>query len=427
MGRPGAGHPGALTPGGPGGPAPRRVRVVVAPDSFKGSLAAPDVAAHLGAGVRSALAAAGLRGEVVEVPLADGGEGTLDAVARSRPGAQVRTGEVVDALGRPHRARRVVVPAAAAGAGPVVGVAELAEACGLPGVADVVPPRPLDAGTLGLGQVLRALLDDGVGEILVALGGSASTDGGAGLLVGLGARVRDAAGRPVGPGGRGLAAAASLELDGLDPRARAVRWSVACDVRNPLVGPEGAAAVFGPQKGATPRDVRTLDAALDRWADLLAEATGHDVRGTPGAGAAGGTAAALLAVLGAQLLPGSRLVADLAGLDQALAGADLVLTGEGALDGSSLQGKVVGAVLDAAARAPGRPPVAVVAGRVDLDEGAAARAGVVATGALDDGARPLAETFSRTPELLEARAAALTREVLGRGPDRLLRGQATAG
>ncbi|GMA24999.1 hypothetical protein GCM10025864_27580 [Luteimicrobium album] len=275
-----------------------------------------------------------------------------------------------------------------------------------------VLPQPLLATTFGTGLVLREALDAGASEILLCLGGSATTDGGSGILRALGVRPLDADGEPVPDGGEGLARVASLDLAGLHPRARAARWRLAVDVTNPLVGPRGAARVFGPQKGASDVDVDYLDAGLERWAGVLADATGVDVRELPGAGAAGGVAGGLHAVLGAALEPGAALVADAVGLANAVADAALVLTGEGSFDSQSVGGKVADQVAAVAGRAPARPPVVVVAGQVLLPASRAAEAGITAAFSLAGGPATLAELVVHTPTRLADVAENVTRLVL---------------
>ena len=341
--------------------------VVAAPDSFKGSLTAREAAEAMVRGARRAL---GPAASVTAVPMADGGEGTLDALLAAWDGQERRV-EVRDALGRLRTARYGL------SADSRTAVIEAAEANGLPHVRDV-PPLPLEADSAGVGELARAALDAGAEEVLLCIGGSATTDGGAGVLRALGARLLDAAGHPVPPGGGGLAAIDRIDLEDLHPQARHARWRIAVDVDNPLVGDRGAAAVFGPQKGATPEDVATLDAGLAHLAARLAHATGvpeRDLRDAPGTGAAGGLPAALCAVLGAQVVPGSRLVADAVGLRAALAGADIVLTGEGRLDAQSLHGKVLDGVRQCA---PEGAAIVAVAGRVDLTAAETAAAGLTA-------------------------------------------------
>jgi glycerate kinase len=381
-------------------PPQRAPVVVVAPDSFKGSVGAPEAAAHLATGVHRARPDA----RVVELPMADGGEGTLDALVAAW-GVRVRVVDTVDALGRACRARWALSPDGGQG------VVELAEASGLPGVADALP-QPLLASTFGTGLVLRDVLAAGVAEVLVCLGGSATTDGGAGILHALGARLLDDEGARVPDGGEGLARVAELDLSGLVPRAAVVRWRLAVDVTNPLVGERGAARVFAPQKGATDEDVAFLEDGLGRWADVLRRVAGVDVRSLEGAGAAGGVAGGLHAVLGAELASGAALVAEAAGLPAALADADLVLTGEGSFDSQSVAGKVADTVARLAAASPRRPPVVVVAGQVLLPAARSAEAGLAAAFSVAPGPTTLADLLAHTPTRLAEVAEHVTRLVL---------------
>ncbi|MDT0327040.1 glycerate kinase [Nocardiopsis lambiniae] len=354
------------------------VRVAIVPDSFKGSARAVDVAAAMARGVHDAFAAAGVEVLVHTLPFADGGEGTLDALLGAW-GADALTVDTTDALGRPVRARYGLSPDGR------TGVVEAAEANGLPLVSDV-PLRPLTATTRGIGPLVTALLDAGAEEILLCIGGSATTDGGAGLLSALGARLLARDGSELPDGGGSLTDLHRLDTTGLDPRARSVRWRIACDVTNPLLGETGAAAVFGPQKGAAPDDVRLLDAGLRRLVDVLAELTGDDVRDRAGMGAAGGLPAPLTALLGAEVLPGSRMVAEVLDAERLMADADLVLTGEGRFDGQSLGGKVVDAVRRLA---PAGRPVVVIAGDVSVTSEELRRSGVTAAFSTARGPRSL--------------------------------------
>jgi glycerate 2-kinase len=343
------------------------VRVVVAPDKFKGSLTAAQVSARVAAGL--ARAAPGT--EVVEVPVADGGDGTLEAALtagyrRVPVRAEGPTGEPVETAYAERDG---------------VAVVELADVSGLgrlPG--GRLAPRA--ASSYGTGQVIRAALDAGCRRVVVGIGGSASTDGGAGMVQALGGRLTGAHGAEVGRGGVALAAVRSLDLSGLHPALATAEVVVASDVDNPLLGPRGAAAVYGPQKGASPTEVAELDAALARWADAVKRATGRDAAGAPGAGAAGGVGFAALAVLGATLRPGIDLVLDLVGFRAALGGARLVVTGEGSLDRQTLHGKAPAGVA-ATARSAGIPVVAV-AGRSLLSPSELEPAGILAAYALTD-------------------------------------------
>jgi glycerate 2-kinase len=318
------------------------MRVVIAPDSFKGSVGAAEAAAALAAGWQAARPA----DEVIQLPLADGGEGTLAVLAAADPGSRwhhVLVGGPGDAL----------VKAAWLEMTGNVAVVELAAAAGLP---LLVEPRPLDAHSFGVGELVGDALNADVGMIMITLGGSACTDGGTGLLAALGAKFADDAGRALPLGGGALGRLAAIDLTGL---RRPPVGGVSCltDVSAPLLGPTGAAAVFGPQKGASPDDIAVLENGLIRLAGLL----GGDPA-QPGAGAAGGCGYALATAWRARLLPGAVQIATTAGLPHALAGADLVITGEGRYDATSLTGKVVGTVRAMAARAG--VPLAVVAGSV---------------------------------------------------------------
>jgi glycerate 2-kinase len=347
------------------------MKIVVAPDKFKGSLPATQVAAAIAAGLHAGRPGA----EVVTIPVADGGEGTVDAaVAAGFERVPVTAAGPAGDRVRASYARRGEVA-----------VVELAGVCGLarlPGGR----PAPLTASSFGAGEVLRAALEAGARRIVLGVGGSASTDGGAGLLQALGARVLDTSGEPVRPGGAGLREVAALDLTGLHralcPAGYPADIILAADVDNPLTGPDGAAEVYGPQKGASPAEVAALDAGLRRWAAVVAAAVGRDWSRTPGAGAAGGVGFAALAVLGATRRPGIELVLDLAGFETTLDGADLVITGEGSLDAQSLTGKTPVGVARAAARRG--IAVVAVAGRSTLGEAELAAAGIAAVYPLTD-------------------------------------------
>jgi len=360
-------------------------RVLLAPDKFKGSLPASGVADAVGRGIRSVLPGA----EVVALPVADGGDGTLDAALAA--GFERVPVTVVGPTGEP-------VATAYARRGSVA-VVEMADACGLVRLPGDVP-APLTASSTGLGEVVRAALDAGCDELVLGIGGSASTDGGAGMLAALGVRLLDRQDNPLPAGGGALAGLASVDLSGLHPAAEKARFVVACDVDNPLLGPTGAAAVYGPQKGATPDDVASLDAALGRLADVVASALGEDHRGEAGAGAAGGVGFAALALLDATLRPGIDLMLDLVGFDAHVPGSTLVVTGEGALDAQSLHGKAPVGVARRAAAAG----VAVVAvcGHRALGVEELRAAGIGAAYALLD-LEPDVETCIREPAPLLVR------------------------
>ncbi len=345
----------------------RGMRLVIAPDGFGGTLSPAAAARAVGEGWSRAAPA----DEVDLCPLSDGGPGLVEVMQTALPGSTLVPVVVEDALARPVEAAVLLDGRTA--------YVESALACGLHLLAPA-ERDPRAATTYGVGQLLLAALDAGATRIVVGLGGSATNDGGAGMLAALGLGRADGAGERLAPGGAALAGAASL-TGALDGRLGGVELLAATDVDAPLLGPRGASAVFGPQKGASPDDVRELDAALARWADLLEDALGVQVRDAPGAGAAGGLGAALLA-LGAERRPGIGLVREAVGLDRRVAGADLVLTGEGTLDGTSLTGKVVSGVAEAAGAAG--VPCVVLAGQVQLGRREQAAAGLAGAYAVVD-------------------------------------------
>ncbi len=303
--------------------------------------------------------------------MADGGDGTLDAALAS--GFERVDVTVTGPTGEPVRTAYARRDGTA--------VVEMADACGLSRLPGGTPSA-LDASSRGLGEAVAAALDAGCRSLVIGIGGSASTDGGAGMVAALGGRLLDADGNPVPDGGAGLDRLARLDLDGLHPALAETDIVVACDVDNPLTGPHGAAAVYGPQKGASPDDVARLDRALTGWADVVAATTGADVRDRAGAGAAGGVGFAALGLLGASLRPGIELMLDLLGFEDRVAGCHLVVTGEGSLDAQSLHGKAPVGVAVAAGRHG--VPVVAVCGRRTLDETTLTGAGIGAAYALLD-------------------------------------------
>ena len=370
------------------------MKIVIAPDKFKGSLPAAEVAGAIAAGLRAEWPEA----ELVTVPVADGGDGTVDAAVAA---GLERVPVTVDGpTGEP-------VHASYARRGEVA-VIELADACGLmrlPGGR----PAPLTASSFGCGQVLAAALAAGARQIILGVGGSASTDGGAGLLQALGAQVLDARGVPLARGGAALRDVATLDLTGLHPALRVSSVILATDVTNPLTGPDGAAEVYGPQKGASPDQITELASGLRRWAAVVAAATGTDRSQAPGAGAAGGVGFAALAVLGAQARPGIELVLDLVDFGAALDGAALVIIGEGSLDTQTLAGKAPAGVARAAARRG--IPVVAVAGRSTLTEGQLATTGISRVYTLSDLEPDPARSSAQASTLLRRVGQALARDV----------------
>ncbi|WP_417344600.1 glycerate kinase [Ferrimonas sp.] len=322
------------------------MKIVIAPDSFKESLTAMEAASAIEAGWHQVDADA----EMVKLPMADGGEGTVQALLDATKGDRVSL-DVTAPLGN-----RVQADFGLLGDG-TTAVVEMAQASGL----HLVPREarnPLLTSTFGTGELILAALDQGVAKIIIGIGGSATNDGGAGMMQALGARLLDENGVALPAGGGALDKLASLDLSGLDPRLSQVSLEVACDVDNPLCGPKGASAVFGPQKGASEAMVAHLDANLGHYARVIAQQHGVDVADIPGAGAAGGLGAALAGLLKAHLKPGIEIVMEAVGLEQALQGADLVITGEGCIDGQSVHGKTPVGVARLAKRA-GVPVVAL--------------------------------------------------------------------
>lgn len=373
------------------------LRVLIAADKFKGSLTAVQVAERVTAGLRRVVP--GL--EVEALPVADGGDGTVAAAVAA--GFERREVPVAGPLGQE-------VTAAFAVRGDTA-VVEMAEASGLQRLPAGVF-APLTASTYGSGELLRAALDAGARTIVFGVGGSATTDGGAGMLSALGARFLDADGEPVAPGGGGLADLASADLSGLDPRFASVEFILASDVDNPLTGPKGAPAVYGPQKGASPDDVEALDSALAHYAKVLEEAVGVKAAGyaaSPGAGAAGGIGYGAL-LLGARFRPGIEVMLDVLGFAPALEWADLVITGEGSLDEQTLHGKAPAGVA-AAARAKGKEVVAVC-GRLALQPEALGRAGIRRVYPLTDAEPDIQRCITEAGPILEDVAERIGRDFL---------------
>ncbi|NGZ87216.1 glycerate kinase [Duganella aceris] len=332
------------------------MKIVIAPDSFKESLTAMAVASEIEAGFREFFPDA----QYVKLPVADGGEGTVQAMIDASGGRRVEL-QVTGPLGEPVAAFYGLM-----GDGETA-VIEMAAASGL----ELVPParrNPLYSTSYGTGQLILNALDAGARRFVLGVGGSATNDGGAGMLQALGGRLIDAAGAELNAGGGALAALARIDLSAMDKRLKECVFDVACDVTNPLVGPRGASAIFGPQKGATPEMVEQLDANLRHFASVIARDLGQDVAEIPGAGAGGGIGAGMMVFLGGRLRPGSEIVTAAVGLDAAVADADLVITGEGRIDGQTIHGKTPIGVARVAQR-HGKPVIAIAGG---LATGAAA-------------------------------------------------------
>ncbi|KAF2407296.1 glycerate kinase [Pseudomonas antarctica] len=371
------------------------MKIIIAPDSFKDSLSAAGVAQAIAEGLAQVWPDA----QLVQCPMADGGEGTVNSVLAACNG-ELRDQTVQGPLGDKVQARWGWL------ADSHTAIIEMAEASGL----QLVRPGQRDAcssSTYGTGELIRAALDAGAQRIILAIGGSATNDGGAGAMQALGVQLFGAQGQVLAPGGLALARLASMSLDQLDPRLAHVRFDIAADVNNPLCGPHGASAIFGPQKGANPQQVQQLDAALGHFADHCANVLPKDVRDEPGSGAAGGLGFAAKAFFGAQFRAGVDVVAELVGLAAAMRGADLVITGEGRFDAQTLRGKTPFGVARIAQQQG--VPVIVIAGTLGEGYQQMYSHGVAAAFALPSGPMSLEQACSEAPRLLRERAADIAR------------------
>ena len=371
------------------------MRIVIAPDSFKECASALEVAEAVALGFRRIFPTA----EILLSPMADGGEGTVDALVAATGGSKLYA-EVTGPVGEPVQAAYALL-----GDGETA-VVEIAAASGL-----ALVPRdrrdPRYTTSRGTGELIRCALDAGVKRIIVGLGGSGTNDGGAGMAQALGYRLVDEAGEDLPPGGAALSRLSRIDARGKYPRLDHCLLQVACDVVNPLCGPHGASHTYGPQKGASPEAVEQLDAALRHFAAVIEAQLGVAVLDTPGAGAAGGLGAGLIAFTGAQLRPGVDLVAEAIGLSSQIAKADLVVTGEGRLDGQTIHGKTPAGVARIA-RMHGVPVVAI-AGALGKGYETAYEAGISATFSLCRSPMTLDEAIARTLPLLSETAEAVAR------------------
>ncbi|MCU9530388.1 glycerate kinase [Pseudomonas mosselii] len=371
------------------------MKIVIAPDSFKDSLDAAGVAHAIAAGLAEVWPAS----ERIECPMADGGEGTMEAIVAASQG-ELRRQVVRGPLGEPVEAGWGWLAASR------TAVIEMAQASGI----QLVPNGQRDAcrsSTWGTGELVAAALAAGASRIVLAIGGSATNDGGSGMLRALGLRLLDAQGAPLAEGGLALAQLARIDASDLDPRLAQVRVDVAADVDNPLCGANGASAIFGPQKGASPEQVQALDLALAYFADHCAALLGKDVRDQPGSGAAGGMGFAAKAFMGARFRPGVEVVAELAGLDELVQGADLVITGEGRFDAQTLRGKTPLGVARVAKRHG--VPVVVLAGTLGAGYEQLYAQGIDAAFALASGPMSLEQACAEAKTLLKARAGDVAR------------------
>lgn len=366
------------------------MKIVIAPDSFKDSLSAADVAQAIARGLADVFPSA----ELVQCPMADGGEGTVDAILAALDGEGRQT-IVSGPLGSDVTAHWGWSPESR------TAIIEMAEASGL----QLVPVAQRNAcitSTRGTGQLIVEALDAGAEKIVLTIGGSATNDGGAGMLTALGVRFYDAQENHLAPGGLALAGLARIDLSAVDPRLQSVSFEIAADVDNPLCGPHGASFTFGRQKGASPEQIQSLDHALAHYADCCAAVLGYDVRDEPGAGAAGGMGFAAKAFLKAGFRPGVEVVAELAGLAEKVRGADLVITGEGSCDFQTLRGKTPMGVARVAQKHG--VPVVILAGTLGEGYEALYQHGIAAAFSVVSGPMTLAQACEDAPRLLQERA-----------------------
>ena len=365
---------------------PSTMKIVIAPQAFKGSISALDAAQAMRKGILAVFPDA----DAVLVPVADGGDGTLETLVEGSDG-EIREAEVTGPLGERRAAQW-----GAMGDG-VTAVIEMARTSGL-ALVPLDRRDPLNATTYGLGEIVRAALDDGFRRFIMGIGGSATNDAGAGMAQALGVRLLDDAGNELPHGGAALANLSRIDMSGVDPRISESDFLVACDVSNPLTGPEGASAIYGPQKGATPEMVQTLDAALLHFSEIVRRDIGAEIDQLQGAGAAGGLGGGMVAFLDAELRAGVDIVLDTVGLDDALEGADLVLTGEGALDYQTVYNKAPVGVAERAKRLG--IPVIAIAGTLGDRYQLVHEHGIDAAVAITNAPMGLEEASSRAAELI---------------------------
>ncbi len=371
------------------------MKIIVAPDKFKGSMSATEAAELIEAGIKSVIPGV----EIYKFPLSDGGEGLVESLA-GKPGGTTKTLSVTGPLGKPVDAEMGLID------GGKTGIIEMAAASGLA----LVPENerdPFITTTYGTGELILAALDRGCEKLIIGIGGSATNDGGAGMARALGAQFLDRDGHPINEGGGELKRLETIDISGLDPRLEKAQVLVACDVDNPLTGPGGASHVYGPQKGASPDMVKQLDRALENYARVIKKDLGLEVKNIPGAGAAGGLGAGLIAFLQAELLSGIDLVLEALKIEEYLPGCSLLITGEGKLDPQSAYGK---APVGIARRAKNyNVPAIALTGQIEGDLETFHREGLTACFAIADGPLSLEESIQRGPELLKTKTAELIR------------------
>ncbi len=369
------------------------MKIIVVPDSFKGSLSAIQAANAIERGIQNAAPRKEKPVEIIKIPMADGGEGTVEAII-SAIGGRMVPATVLNPLGQATESFWGILPNNTA-------VIEMAAASGL----NLIEPHlrnPLLTTTYGTGQLIQAALDNGCTDIIIGVGGSATNDGGVGMAQALGIKFTDENGSPLAFGGGMLDQLRHIDISGLDPRAKKARFTVASDVKNPLCGSEGASAVYGPQKGASPEMVALLDQNLRHLAKVIQNHLRVDITEIPGSGAAGGLGGGLMAFLGAKLHSGIKIIMELTSFEEKLRDTDLIITGEGATDFQTLFGKVPFGVAQVAKKYG--KPVICISGSLGISYEKLADAGIVAFFSIVDRPMALEEAMARGEALLEKTA-----------------------
>lgn len=363
------------------------MKIIISPDSFKGSYSAIEVANCIEGVIRSLDSTA----DITTIPVADGGEGTIDAITAC-VNATIYEVEVKNPIGKPVVAKYAMLEEEK------IAVIEMAQASGLP-LLSLEERNPMLTTTYGTGQLMKDALDKGCKKMIIGIGGSATNDGGAGMLMALGASLRDKNGAELALGGGALSELASVDMEKFDKRIADIEVVVACDVSNPLIGENGASYVYGPQKGATPEMVKKLDGALENLAKVSQEILGQNLALCPGAGAAGGLGFALMAFCNAKFASGIDIVLDVCGFEKELSNASLVITGEGRIDGQSINGKVLYGIGMRAKRH--KVPVIAFGGAVMTDAENLTECGITAMFSIANGPITLEYAMGHTKELLE--------------------------
>jgi glycerate kinase len=366
------------------------MRVIIAPDSFKGCISAKQAALAIEKGIQNVVRNRNNRMETIKIPMADGGEGTVEAIIEAVGGSMIET-SVLDPLGRKISSFYGVLPDNTA-------VIETAAASGL-NLLQSAERNPLKTTTFGTGQLIQSALERGCRKFIIGIGGSATNDCGAGMAQALGAKLLDADGNDIGFGGGELGKVAKIDLTSLNPKIKNSQFIIASDVKNPLCGPNGASFVYGPQKGATPEMVEILDGNLRHFAEIIKNSLEKDLLNVPGSGAAGGLGAGLMAMLAAEIKPGIDIVMEVTGFEEKVKEADWIITGEGATDFQSMFGKVPFGISQVAKR--WNKPVLCVSGSLGIGYEKLYDTGITALFSIVDKPMPLEEAIARGAELLE--------------------------